>query len=82
MTAGMKVAVSIPDDVFDEADRLARASGESRSAFYSRALNAYVQSHAPDRITAALDLVVGEVDDVSSDFAKRAARRTIERNRW
>jgi metal-responsive CopG/Arc/MetJ family transcriptional regulator len=37
-TIGMKVAVSIPDDVFAEAEALAKRMKSSRSEIYSRAL--------------------------------------------
>ena len=38
----MKTAVSVPDDVFEKADRLARATGRSRSDVYSAALSEFV----------------------------------------
>lgn len=42
----MKTAVSIPDDVFEEAERLAMDLQTSRSQLYSRALRELVASHA------------------------------------
>ena len=43
----MKTAVSIPDDVFEEAERLATELKTSRSQLYSRALQEFVARHAP-----------------------------------
>jgi len=44
----MKTAVSIPDDVFEKAERHARRMGKSRSQLYNHALAEYVARHAPD----------------------------------
>ena len=54
-TAGMKTAVSLPDDVFAEAEMLSRTLGTSRSSLYAAALREYLARHRPDAITAALD---------------------------
>src|SRR5262249_946770 len=39
---GMKTAVSIPDEIFEEAERLAKRMKRSRSQIFSRALAEYV----------------------------------------
>lgn len=54
----MKTAVSIPDDVFQEAERLAAELRTSRSQLYSRALQEFVTRHAPNRLTEAMNRVV------------------------
>lgn len=59
-TQGMKIAVSVPDDVFEEAEQLARRTQRSRSEVYSRALAEYVARHAPDRVTEAMDRVLAK----------------------
>lgn len=51
----MKTAVSVPADIFEKAERLARSEGRSRSDLYSAALREYVARHAPDEVTEALD---------------------------
>ncbi len=79
----MKTAVSVPDDLFAQVDRLARRSRRSRSEVYSAALREYVARHAPDEVTARLDAVVAEAGDgESADFSARAARRTLESDEW
>jgi metal-responsive CopG/Arc/MetJ family transcriptional regulator len=45
----MKTAISIPDEVFEEAERLAIELQTSRSQLYSRALQEFVARHAPAR---------------------------------
>ena len=81
-TTGMKVAVSIPDPVFEEAERLARRLKASRSEIYARALAAFVGTHAPDRVTQAMNEVVDAVDPAPNGFVKEAARRTLDGVEW
>ncbi|TMA62152.1 MAG: ribbon-helix-helix protein, CopG family [Deltaproteobacteria bacterium] len=78
----MKTAVSIPDEVFDEAERLARRTKRSRSEVYSRALAEYVARHAPDRVTEAMDRALTEIDQRVDKFARAASRRILERSDW
>ena len=79
----MKTAVSIPDDLFAQVDRLARRSRRSRSEVYSAALREYVARHAPDEVTAALDAVMEQVGQTGPDaFAAEAARRTFDATEW
>ena len=78
----MKVAVSIPDPVFDEGEQLARRLKTSRSDLYARALAAYVGDHAPDHVTQAINDVVDAVGTEPDEFARAAARRALERVEW
>jgi len=78
----MKTAISIPDDLFDGADRLARRTGQSRSELYSQAIREYVARHQPDEITAAYDLICREEQPALDEFVAEAARRTLERTEW
>lgn len=78
----MKVAVSIPDPVFAEAELLARRLKTTRSQIYARALDAFVGAHAPDRVTEAIDAVVDEVGAEPDAFTRAAARRVFDRTEW
>jgi len=78
----MKIAVSVPDDVFEEAERLARRMKRSRSEVYSRALAEYVARHAPDRVTEAMDRTLAELGELADHFARVAARRVLWRSDW
>ena len=81
-TKGMKTAVSIPDDVFEKAERLARRVRRSRSAVFSAALREYVARHAPEEVTEAMDRVCGAIDGERDGFHRLAARRVLERTEW
>ena len=78
----MKVAVSIPDDVFAEAESLAKNLKASRSEIYSRALGEYLGRHAPDRVTDQMNNVIASVGEEVDPFSKRAGRRVMRRVEW
>jgi hypothetical protein len=81
-TFGMKTAVSIPDEVFEKVERLARRAGRSRSEVFSAALKEYVARHAPDEVTEAMDQVCAEIGDQGDTFMAAAARRILEKTEW
>jgi metal-responsive CopG/Arc/MetJ family transcriptional regulator len=78
----MKTAISIPDDLFAEADRLARRLNQSRSQLYSRAIREYVARHSDDEVTAALNAVLEDVGSADAGFIGEAARQAAERIEW
>lgn len=81
-TPGMKTAISVPIDVFERAERLARRQGRSRSELYSTAVREYLARHELDEVTVALDRLMAELGDESPDFRREAARRVAERTEW
>lgn len=56
-TLRMKTAISIPDPIFTEADKLASRLGLSRSELYVRAIERYLARHRYSRVTEALNEV-------------------------
>lgn len=81
-TFGMKTAVSIPDDVYQRVERFARRTRRSRSEVYSAALREYVNRHAPDEVTEAMNRVCADTDTGADAFVAAAARRVLERSEW
>lgn len=78
----MKTAVSIPDDIFEEAERLARRTKKSRSRLFSEALKEYVARRTPEKVTEAMDAALAEIGDQDTAFVTAAARRILERSEW
>lgn len=78
----MKTAVSIPDEVLQGAERLARRTKKSRSQVFSEALREYVARHAPEEVTEAMDRVCAELGDPTDPFVSSAARRVLKRSVW
>ena len=78
----MKTAVSIPDDIFERAERFARRNHRSRSELYSAALDEYVARHAPDEVTRTMDRVCGEAGGGNDVFVAAAGQLVLERVEW
>jgi len=82
-TIGMKTAISLPDDLFDAAERHARRVRKSRSQLYADALAEYLVRHAPDEVTEAMNAVVERLGEGGADpFLKAAARGALARTEW
>ena len=78
----MRTAVSIPDHVFEAAERLARRTKKSRSQLFSDAIKEYVARHAPEAVTEAMDRVCAELGNSKDEFVAAAAHRILERSEW
>jgi hypothetical protein len=57
----MRAVISIPDDVYRQAEQAAARLGLSRSAFYARAVAEYVARRSQPGVTERLDAVYREV---------------------
>ena len=78
----MKTAISIPDDVFADAESLAKTLNASRSQLYSRAVREFVARHSPERVTAALNEACHAATESDEVFARTAARHALRRSEW
>lgn len=78
----MKTAVSIPDEIFEEAERLAEQLRTSRSRLYSRALREFVSRHSPEHVTEAMNRVVDQVGQEPDEFKRAAARGVLRKVEW
>ena len=78
----MKTAVSIPDDVFEGAERLARRTKRSRSRVFSEALKEYLARHSPEEVTEAMNRACSEIGELQDRFVSTATRRILERVEW
>jgi metal-responsive CopG/Arc/MetJ family transcriptional regulator len=55
----VKTAISIPDAIFQEAERVAKRRGMSRSELYAKAVDEYVKSERLVRVRERLNVVYG-----------------------
>lgn len=78
----MKTAISIPDEVYAGAERLARRLRKSRSQLYAEAVAEHLSRHDPDAITEAMNQVCDEVGPQVEPAGSAAARRILERAEW
>jgi antitoxin MazE6 len=73
----MKTAISMPDKLFEAADRLARRLGISRSELYQRAVERYLQQQSGDVVREALDKVYARASNRELDPLIKAAGEQI-----
>ena len=78
----MKTAISVPDPVFAQADRLAKRLQMSRSELYTRAVQEYIGEHQRCRVREKLDEVyAAEPSGLAPAFLKAQAD-SIPREEW
>lgn len=78
----MKVALSIPDALFESAESLAKRLGMSRSRLYATALADYVAKHRGRKTTERLNAVYATESGRLDSSVRRAQRRAIEPDTW
>ena len=61
----MKTAISIPDPIFESAEKLAKRLGVSRSQLYSRAVDAMIEKYRYSGVTEQLDAVYNTEPEAS-----------------
>jgi len=59
----MKTAISIPDSLFEVADRMAKRLGLSRSKLYQRALERFIRDLTQETVTEDLNRVYNRIFD-------------------
>lgn len=78
----MKVALSIPDEVFESAESLGKRLGVSRSRLYATALAEFVAKHKGRKITERLNSVYGTEESGVDATTRRLQQRSLERDAW
>ena len=78
----MKTAISVPDEVFEAAERAAKKLGVSRSEFYANAVREFVERYGRESITETLNEVYISIE---SDLDKPLAAmqwNSIPKEEW
>lgn len=79
----MKTAISIPDPIFQTAERLAKRLGLSRSELYVRALSNYLTSQKGLKVTEQLNEIYSPTNQTQINNAiKHAQLKTINKEEW
>jgi predicted transcriptional regulator len=78
----MKTAVSIPDSTFQRAERFALRTSRSRSRLFADALEEYLDRHAGDAVTEAMNQTIDALDERPDLFVSATARRTLRSVDW
>jgi metal-responsive CopG/Arc/MetJ family transcriptional regulator len=78
----MKVAVSIPEDLFESAESLGKRLRVSRSRLYATALAEFLAKHQGRKLTDRLNQVYGAEDSRLDDRLARMQRRSVGADPW
>ena len=79
----MKTAISIPDNIFEEAEKVARRLGISRSELYQRAVARFIEQQSGDVVREALDRVYGKKTNRDLDpLIKAASEQALTDEDW
>jgi len=78
----MKVALSIPDDLFDAGEILGRKLRVSRSRLYATALAEFLAKHRGRKLTERLDAVYGAEDSRLDPRLRRLQARSLGESSW
>jgi metal-responsive CopG/Arc/MetJ family transcriptional regulator len=78
----MKIAVSIPDQLFKAAERQAKKLKISRSALYARAIEAFLAAQIDRDVTGALNRIYGEEKAKLDPFLAKMQSASIPREDW
>ena len=78
----MKTVVCVPDDLFEQAERLAHVAKRSLSQLIADALREYMARYSADEVTDKMNQVLSELDEPPDPFVSEAARRILSRSEW
>ena len=78
----MKVAISLPDDLFESADELAERLGVSRSELYARAVAEYLAKHRDVDVTGKLNEVFSVEPSGMDARLRKAQSRSVSPSEW
>lgn len=78
----MKVAVSVPDRIFEAADRLAKQRKVPRSQIFAEALAAYVETRGSDEVTSKLNEIYAHEASVVDVGLVQAQNDSIDHEAW
>ena len=78
----MKIAISVPDDVFQAGEHLARQLGLSRSQLYSDALAAYLSERGAAEVTARLNDIYAREDSKLDEAFEKTQLSRLANETW
>jgi len=78
----MKTAISVPDDLFRQAEEAARRLGVSRSELYANAIAEFLRQRDEAAITERLNAVYSRRAAKVDARLQRAQLKSLERSSW
>jgi len=81
-TQVMKTAISIPDEVFEAADRTAKKLGVSRSELYATAVHEFIERNRVEDVTSKLDQVYASTKSDLDGQLYRMQSQLLAKDIW
>ena len=81
-TPNMKTAISLPDEVFESAEQLAKRLGKSRSELYVVAINEYIDRNTDTFVQESLDRVYSRNDSHVDPTLNSMQLKSIVHEEW
>lgn len=78
----MKTAISVPADVFQMSERLAKKFKVSRSAVFAMGVKKLGKEMDEDELVARINAVCSEVDTSLDPFWMEVQSRTLPKDKW
>lgn len=78
----MKTAISIPDEIFEEAEKAAKRLGLSRSELFTRAIKAFLSERSERSITSSYNAGFDDASSSQNAFQREASRRALLGVEW
>ena len=78
----MKTAISIPDSIFEAAEKLAKRFGISRSQLYANAVAEYLRDHQKDGVTEKLNEIYEKESSVLDPIFLALQFSSLQKDEW
>jgi len=78
----MKTAISIPNSLFTEAEKLAKRLGMNRSQLYSRAVKNFVENNRSRKITKLLNDVYKKEESKVDKVLYKMQIESMDNDEW
>jgi len=78
----MKTAISIPDHIFEEAEKLAQRLGMSRSELYATAVSEYLREYRGEKVTEKLNEVYQQESSKLDPVSHTLQFASLQKDEW
>ena len=73
----MKTAISLPDSLYEAAEKTAQSMGLPRSQLFAKALEEFIQHHNSERITEKLNDIYYQFDNSTFESLSNASLESL-----
>jgi metal-responsive CopG/Arc/MetJ family transcriptional regulator len=78
----MKTAISIPDPVFEQAERIAKELSLSRSELYAKAVETFISQHQSADVTEKLNQLYADESSAVDPVLLELQASSVARKPW